>query len=318
MKKILVNDGMSSEGINILEEKKFFVETKHVPQDKLIQEINSNQFEALVVRSATKVDKAIIDGCENLKMIIRGGVGMDNIDVEYAEKKGILVFNTTSSSSTAVAELVFAHLASMTRFLHLSNRLMPLEGEVKFKDLKKSFSNGTELKNKTLGIIGFGRIGQELARIGIGVGMNIIAHDLNIKKTKIELKFFNGQTKEFEIKTTNLKEVLSQSDFISVHVPKLSKKAIIGTKEIQMMKKNAFIINTARGGVIDENALMLALEKGTISCAALDVYENEPNPSIHLMMQHNISLSPHIGAATIEAQKRIGIEVANLIIAHLK
>ena len=314
MKIVLANDGISNDGIEMLENSGFKVITKKVAQEKLKEVINQKKIEVLLVRSATKVNKELIDNCPNLKIIGRGGVGMDNIDVIHAKKKGVQVFNTPAASSSSVAELVFAHLFNMARFIHESNREMPLRGEVQFKELKKKYSKGSELKGKKLGIIGFGRIGQEVAKIAIGLGMEIIAHDKFIKKSEIEIQFFNKKKINFEIKTKKIETVLKQSDFITLHVPKEADKATIGRNELNMMKKGAGIINASRGGVIDELALIESIEKEKISAAGLDVFENEPEPSIHLLMNDKISLSPHIGGSTIEAQNKIGVELASKII----
>ena len=318
MIKVLANDGISEIGVQILEENGFEVITKKVNQENLITEINKENYEVILVRSATKVRKDIIDNCPSIKIIGRGGVGMDNIDVEYAKEKNIHVINTPAASSSSVAELVFAHLFGMVRYLFLSNRQMPMEGDTNFKDLKKSYSSGQELNGKTLGIIGFGKIGQEVAKIGIGLGMKILAHDKFIKEQNITLNFFNGEKKTFTIETSELNEVLKKSDFITLHVPKIDNKALIGAEEIGMMKTGAGIVNTSRGGNIDETALMFALDKEKLSYAGLDVFENEPTPSIHLLMHNAISMSPHIGAATLEAQDRIGSELAEQIISLLK
>ena len=316
MTNILANDGISISGVNTLKEKGFNICTEKVEQDKLIDVINSENYEVLLVRSATVVRKELIDACPNLKIIGRGGVGMDNIDVKYAREKKIQVINTPAASSISVAELVFAHLFSMVRFLYDSNRQMPLTGESEFKTLKKSYSTGKEIMGKTLGIIGLGRIGKEVAKRAIGLGMNVIAHDKFVKKTDVKLIFFNGENKSFEINTESIENVLSKSDFITLHIPMNNKRAVIGAKEIGLMKTGAGIINASRGGVIDETALMFALDKQKLAYAGLDVYENEPKPSIHLLMHNAISLTPHIGAATLEAQDRIGTELADQIISY--
>ena len=315
MIKVLANDGISASGEKSLQKAGFEVITQKVAQEQLANVINEKDIAVLLVRSATKVRQNLIDACPGLKMIGRGGVGMDNIDVEYAKEKGLQVINTPAASSASVAELVFAHLFGMVRFLYDANRQMPLEGESNFKDLKKSYAKGKELAGKTLGIIGFGRIGQEVAKRAIGLGMNVVAHDKFVDSVNIDLNFFNGQTMNFEITPTSLEEVLKNSDFITLHIPKIGDKAVIGAEEIGMMKDGAGIVNAARGGVIDEDALMFALEKGKLDYAGLDVFENEPTPSIHLLMQANVSLTPHIGAATLEAQDRIGTELADKIIA---
>ena len=315
--KILANDGISNSGIEKLSNNGFDVITISVEQGQLIDYINKNQISVLLVRSATKVRKDIIDNCNSLKIIGRGGVGMDNIDVEYAQSKGIKVINTPAASSSSVAELVMAHLYSCVRFLHISNRNMPLEGDSNFNKLKKSFAKGSELKNKTLGIIGFGRIGQEVAKLAIGVGMNVRFYDLHNKKVNLKLEFFNSNSLDINLISDSFESTLKNSDFITLHVP-AQKKYVIGHKEFELMKNGVGIINAARGGVIDEVALDNFISKNKISFAALDTFENEPNPEIKLLMNPKISLTPHIGAATIEAQDRIGLELADQIIETLK
>lgn len=314
--KILANDGVSQSGIDVLTEAGFEVITTNVAQEQLISYINENKVTVLLVRSATTARKELIDSCPGLKIIGRGGVGMDNIDVEYAREKGLSVINTPAASSSSVAELVFAHLFGGVRFLYDSNRNMPLEGESNFKGLKKSYANGIELSGKTLGIIGFGRIGQEVAKIGLGVGMNVIATDKYMDVAEIEVSLFNGASLKVSIETTTMEHVLEQSDFISLHVP-AQKDYVIGEKELGMMKDGSVIINAARGGVVDEVALVNALDSKKLSFACLDTFENEPKPEVKLLMHPKISLTPHIGAATQEAQDRIGVELGQQIISIL-
>ena len=314
---VLANDGISKSGVEKLESNGFKVLKESIPQDDLISYINSSKINALLVRSATKVRKNLIDNCPSIKLIGRGGVGMDNIDVEYARSKGIKVINTPAASSKSVAELVFAHLFGCVRHLYSSNRSMPLEGDSKFKELKKAYSKGTELRGKTLGIVGFGRIGQEVAKIAIGIGMNISVYDLNLNETLLELSFFDNSSKSFQIKMNNFKDLLDHSDFITFNVP-AQKNYLISEDEFKIMKQGVGIINASRGGVIDERALEKQLSSGKISFAALDAFENEPNPDIKILMNARISLTPHIGAATTEAQDRIGIELADQIIEILK
>lgn len=311
--KILANDGLAASGINALQKSGFEVFIIKVAQDQLIDYINKNQIDVLLVRSATKVKKELIAACSCLKIIGRAGVGMDNIDVAFAKSKGIKVINTPAASSHSVAELVFAHLLGMVRFLNQSNREMPLEGDTKFQALKKTFSEGTELKGRQLGIIGFGRIGQATAKIALGLGMKVVAHDPFIKQAEIELTFFDQQSISFKIETQAKAEVLKTSDFVTVHVP-ASDSYVVGKDEIGCMKKHSILINTARGGVLDESALLAAIDSGKIGGAALDVFENEPEPSIKILMNPCLSLSPHIGAATVEAQERIGVELSHQII----
>ncbi|GIJ94954.1 3-phosphoglycerate dehydrogenase [Capnocytophaga stomatis] len=315
--RILANDGISESGKQHLEENGFEVITVKVAQNQLVNYINQHNIDVLLVRSATKVGKDIIEACPSLKLIGRGGVGLDNIDVEYAKSKNIHVINTPASSANSVAELVFAHLFSGVRFLHDSNRNMPLEGDTQFSQLKKLYSNGTELRGKTLGIIGFGRVGQAVARIAIGLGMNVIAYDPNVKEAEIELSFFDDRKVPFLIKTIEKETVLEQSDFITVNSP-VQEMYVIDAEEFDMMKEGVGVINSARGGVISEEALLEALESGKVSFAGLDVFENEPTPSIRLLMHPNVSLTPHIGASTVEAQGKIGTELAEQIIKLLK
>lgn len=314
--KVLANDGIATSGIVALEKAGFEVLLNTVAQERLADYIRDNQIDVLLVRSATKVRKDLIDACPSLKIIGRGGVGMDNIDVDYARSKGIKVINTPAASSHSVAELVFAHLFGMVRFLHDSNQNMPLEGDSKFKELKKAYAKGVELKGKTLGILGFGRIGQATAKVGLGVGMRVVAYDPFIDSAHIELKFFDGQNVNFTIDTISKEEVLKQADFISLHVP-AQEEYVISTPEFELMKDGVGIVNAARGGVIDEKALIEAIDSGKVSNAALDVFENEPTPEIKLLMNPKISLTPHIGAATLEAQTRIGEELAEQIIKIL-
>lgn len=315
--KVLANDGLAKSGIVALEEAGFEVELTTVAQDQLVDYINENKVVVLLVRSATKVRTDIIDNCPSLKIIGRGGVGMDNIDVEYARGKGLHVINTPAASSHSVAELVFAHLFGMARFLPQANREMPLEGESKFKVLKKAYAKGVELRGKTLGLIGFGRIGQATAKIALGLGMKVVAFDPFIDAAHLELEFFDHQSLFFEINTISKEDVLKEADFLSLHVP-AQKEYVISTKELELMKDGACIVNAARGGVVDEVALVEALEKGKIAKAALDVFEKEPTPEVQLLMNPNLSLTPHIGAATGEAQDRIGTELASQIIDILK
>ena len=315
--KVLANDGISQSGIDALEARGFEVKTTTVAQEQLANYINQNEISVLLVRSATKVRKELIDACPGLKIIGRGGVGMDNIDVEYAKEKGINVINTPAASSHSVAELVFAHLYGLARYLHNANREMPLEGDSRFKDLKKAYAKGVELKGKTLGVIGFGRIGQATAKVAIGAGMKVMAYDPFLEEANLELDFFDGQKLNFDIKTVSKDEVLKNSDFITLHVP-AQKEYVIGAPEMKIMKEGVLLVNAARGGVIDEIALIESINNGKIARAALDVFEKEPTPEVQLLMNPALSLTPHTGAATNEAQDRIGTELAEQIISILK
>ena len=312
--RILANDGISKGGETVLKNAGFEVLEHRVAQDHLANFINENQVNVLLVRSATKVRKDLIDACPSLKIVGRGGIGMDNIDVEYAIDKGLYVINTPTASSKSVAELVFGHFLSLARFLHESNRLMPLEGETHFNAMKKAFNNAYELSGKTLGVIGFGSIGQEVVKMGISLGMKVKVLTRKPRTEVLTLDFFDGQSLNFTITSTNdTDEFLKDSDFISINTPKTT-EYIIDAPQFEKMKDGVYIVNTARGGVLNEVALLDYIESGKIAGAALDDFEQEPTPELILLMNPNLSLSPHIGGNTIDAQEKIGIELAEQII----
>jgi len=313
--KILANDGISKSGVILLENAGFNVSTEKIEQENLIDTINEENIEVILVRSATKVRKDIIDNCPSIKLIGRGGVGLDNIDVDYAKEKGIEVINTPAASSQSVAELVMAQLFNISRSVYDSNRNMPSSSNGDFKLLKKKYAKGVELRGKTMGIIGFGRIGQNTAKYALGCGMKVIASDPFIDQANIDLNI-NDENITINIQTISFEELIAKADFISLHVPMPSDgKALINEKEFNQMKDGVRIVNAARGGVIDEDALIDALNNGKVAAAALDVFVGEPNPRTDLLKHEKISLTPHIGAATSEAQNRIGTELADKIIA---
>jgi D-3-phosphoglycerate dehydrogenase / 2-oxoglutarate reductase len=315
MIKILANDGIDPIGKKMLEDAGFVVDTNNIPQDELPTRLQ--EYDAITVRSATKVRKALIDACPGLKLIGRGGVGVDNIDVDYAKEKGIGVYNTPASSSLSVAELVFGHLFGAVRFLQDSNRKMPVDGAAKFNDLKKAYAKGIELRGKTLGILGFGRIGREVAKIAIGVGMEVLAYDVFPFNPEVEVVLGGGFIAKVAVKTVTKEEIIANADFISLHTPFVD-KALIAAAEFEQMKKGVGLVNCSRGGLIDETDLIAALDSGKVAFAALDVFDNEPTPRQEILSHPKISLTPHIGAATNEAQERIGVELASLIIQHFK
>ena len=310
--KILANDGISAVGKTLLEKAGFIVITEKVDQADLAATVNAQGIEMILVRSATTVRKEVIDACPHLKLIGRGGVGMDNIDVAYAREKGITVINTPASSSQSVAELVMGHLFSMSRFLNDSYKNME-HGD--FATLKKNYAKGIELRGKTLGIIGFGRIGKALASYALGAGMEVIAIDKKTEPCDIKIPIGKDQSVNYTITpTASLNNVLGSLDFISIHVPKQNDgSAVISAKEFALMKKGVRIVNAARGGVVNEIDLLEALDHGNVAGIALDVFENEPNPNPSLLNHPKIACTPHIGAATVEAQDRIGEELAQLI-----
>ncbi len=314
--KILANDGISASGKQKLEAAGFEVVTETVDQDDLENIINEENYSALLVRSATKVRQPLIDACPNLKLIGRGGVGMDNIDVAYARSIGREVINTPAASSQSVAELVMAHLFSISRSVYDSNRNMPANGATEFKTLKKKYAKGVELRGKTIGIIGFGRIGQSTATYALGCGMKVVAYDPFLDQATLTLDVA-GQQINTTVETTTLDDLLNQSDYISMHVPMPEDgRALLGADEFNKMKDGIRIVNAARGGVIDEDALLDACRSGKVAACALDVFVGEPSPREDVLTVSNMALTPHIGAATVEAQDRIGIELADKIIAY--
>lgn len=312
--KVLANDGISKAGEKALQDAQLEFINQSIPQDQLQSFINEHQVDVLLVRSATTVRQDLIDACPSLKIIGRGGVGMDNIDVEYARSKGLHVINTPSASSRSVAEMVFAHFFSLARFLHESNRMMPLEGDTQFKELKKLYTKAVELEGKTLGVVGFGGIGQEVVKMGISLGMKVKVLTRSPKTETVSLNFFDGQKIDFQITSINdWDEFLTDTDFISLNTPKTN-EYILDAPQFEKMKDGVYIVNTARGGVINEVALVDYIAKGKIAGAALDVFENEPKPELALLMNSSLSLSPHLGGNTLDAQEKIGTELVAQIV----
>jgi len=317
--RILANDGISPSGKAKLEANGFEVVTETIPQENLTSGINEGGFVGILVRSATQVRKEHMDACPSLKLIGRGGVGMDNIDVQYGRDKGLHVINTPAASSQSVAELAVASLFSMARFTYDANRKMPASGKEEFKVLKKSYSKGTELRGKTLGVIGFGGIGQTLAKYAIGLGMNVKYVTKGERPSTILELDIAGQSVKVTVERTSMEDLLATSDYISLHVPKQADgSAVIGQTQIEMMKPGVGLINTSRGGSIDEDALIAALDSGHVKAAALDVFVGEPAPREDVLSHAKIISTPHIGGSTVEAQDRIGVELADQIIALLK
>ena len=315
---VLANDGISQKSKKELIDLNFKIFDTKIDQSELIKYINKNHIEIILVRSATIINSEILNNCKSIKLVGRAGVGLDNIDLVSAKKNNVRVFNTPNASSNSVAELVISHLLSANRNLHITNRNMPLNGDTKFKEIKSNSSKCKEVMSKTLGIIGLGRIGQEVAKRAFSLGMNVIAFDKNIEKTKIKLDHIKNQNIFFDLITSSLDDVLKESDFITLHIPKINDKPFIGRDEFNIMKKGVGIINTSRGGLIDESELIKFLNNKKVSFAALDVYENEPTPNIQLLMHDKISLSPHIGGSTVEAQERIGDEIVREIKSFYK
>lgn len=315
MIKILANDGIHPDGQTLLEEAGYQVDTEKVAQEDLPNVLP--EYDVIIVRSATKVPKDLIALCPNLKVIARAGVGLDNIDVDFAQEKGITVMNTPAASSQSVAELAFAHMFNLSRGLHDANRQMPTQGNTAFKALKKKYAKGVQLRGKSLGVVGFGRIGQETTRIGLALGMNVIPVDLVIEQADIDIQVFISDNVRLSVAldTGRFEDMLGKADYITLHVPFSGGKPLIGADEIAKMKDGVFLINTSRGGAVDEQALLNALESGKVGGAGLDVFENEPTPRQELMDHPLVSVSPHIGASTIEAQANIGLELADKILA---
>ncbi|HAT4315367.1 TPA: 3-phosphoglycerate dehydrogenase [Clostridium perfringens] len=295
MLRILLNDGLDKKAISNLELLGFDVDTNHYDIEDLKEKIK--KIDCIVIRSATKIRRELIDEAikgGNLKLIIRGGVGVDNIDVQYAEQNGIKVRNTPNASSSSVAEIILAHMFSLARFLNQSNITMK-SGLWKKKDYV-----GVELEGKTLGIIGMGRIGSELAKKCTALGMKIIYFDL------MDIKNIDNNYRKVEFD-----ELLRESDFISINIS--GTKSIIRSEELKKVKKGVFIINTSRGKALDEDAIITSLNDGTLGGVGLDVFLEEPSKNLELINHPKVSLTPHIGASTKEAQMKIGEEVINII-----
>lgn len=298
MLKILVTDGMDKGSVQALKDMGHEVTEQFFEPEELKEQVKN--FNVVVVRSATKIRKEIIDSAlqtGNLKLIIRGGVGVDNIEVSYAESKGIKVRNTPQASSSAVAELALAHMFCLARFMGMANITMR-EGQWNKKQYK-----GIELSGKTLGLVGFGRIGRELAKKAKALGMKVIYNDIL------------GSAKDCsEYSFVSLDTLLADADFISLHIPgNRDKSPVIGQTEFSKMKSDAYLINCARGNVVDESALLEALNSGKLAGAGIDVFPEEPTKNMKLVNHEKVSVTPHIGASTKEAQKRIGAEIVSII-----
>lgn len=313
--RILINDGMHPKGVQLLKDAGHDVDTNFIPQEELTSKLNS--YDAVLVRSATKIRKELIDQSPNLKLIGRGGVGLDNIDVSYAKEKGIAVFNTPAASTRSVAELAIAHLFGIVRSLPMVNKKMAVDGINDFKSLKKTASKGIELEGKTLGLIGFGRIAKETASIALGCGMKIIAFDPYISEGDVPVKLHPSYDNNYKInvKTTTKEEVLAESDFISLHIPG-GQGYVLDAPEFEQMKDGVGIVNCARGGTVSENALIEAINSEKVKYVATDVFENEPPTDDSILRIDNVGLSPHIGASTQEAQERVGVQLAKSVIDY--
>lgn len=302
MYKILANDGIDQSALDKLVELGYSVDTNHYQGDDLDQMIK--EVDCIIVRSATKVRVPLIDQAlqtGQLKLIIRAGVGIDNIDYQYATQKGIIVRNTPNSSSDAVAELAIGHMFALARHIYISNVTMR-QGK-----WNKKHYQGFELNGKTLGLVGFGRISRSVASKAMALGMNVIYDDIL------------GQSDLMpECKFVGKDELLKQSDIISLHIPFIKEAgAYLDDEAFSNMKKGMVLINTARGGVVNEQALLNALDSGVVKMAALDVFEEEPTKDERILSHDLISLTPHIGASTIEAQERIGEETIQVILETL-
>jgi len=313
MAKVLINDGIQQIGVDMLESAGHTVHNGNIPQAELPTRLQ--EFDAICVRSATKVRADLIDLCPNLKAICRGGVGLDNIDVDHAKSKGIAVINTPAASSRSVAELAFAHLFSIARSLYLSNRAMPSKGGTEFKALKKSYSKGFELYGKTLGVIGLGRIGRETAQLALSVGMEVIGVDPYISEAELKI---GGATvnASYTLKSSTMDDMLAAADVITLHVP-FTGEPVLSTEQFDKMKDGVVLINASRGGTVDEDAMLAALESEKLAAAGVDVFANEPTPRADILSHPKVSLTPHTGASTNEAQQKIGIELAEKLIAQL-
>ncbi|CAM1353909.1 NAD(P)-dependent oxidoreductase [Tenacibaculum insulae] len=315
--RILATDGISESGKATLENAGFEVIITKVAQEQLENFINDEEINAIIIKNNTQIHTELIDNCPTLKLIANASTNNDNIDVIYAEECGLQIVNIADASANAVAELVFAHLLGMARFLHQANREMPLEGDMSFNSLKKQFANGTELRGKTIGIIGMDAEGQQVAKVALGLGMKVLAYDVNYDNSiTIPVDFYNGQVIDIEIDVISSDELFKEAHFISLHLS-AQENHVIGAKEFDKMKDGVGFINVAQSGLVDEIALVNAIESGKVKYAGLDSFENQPKPEIQLLMNPNLSLSPNIASYTVEAQHKIGTELANKIINSL-
>lgn len=315
--RILINDGLHPAGLQLLKDAGHDIDTNNIPQEELLTKLN--EYDAILVRSATKVRRDLMDAAPNLKLVGRGGVGLDNIDLDAAKEKNIAVFNTPAASSRSVAELAIGHLFGIVRSLPMVNKAMSLDGVTDFKALKKVASKGIELQGKTLGLIGFGRIGRETASIALGCGMKIIAFDPYTDEGEVTINLHPDYDTNLKInvKTISKDELLAQADFISLHIPG-GQGYVLDTEDFAKMKDGVGIVNCARGGTISEDAMLKAIDQGKVKYVATDVFEQEPPVDERILRMDAVGLSPHIGASTGEAQKRVGVELAEKIIDFFK
>ena len=285
--RILATDGISESGKATLENAGFEVIITKVAQEQLENFINDEEINAIIIKNNTQIHTELIDNCPTLKLIANASTNNDNIDVIYAEECGLQIVNIADASANAVAELVFAHLLGMARFLHQANREMPLEGDMSFNSLKKQFANGTELRGKTIGIIGMDAEGQQVAKVALGLGMKVLAYDVNYDNSiTIPVDFYNGQVIDIEIDVISSDELFKEAHFISLHLS-AQENHVIGAKEFEKMKDGVGFINVAQSGLVDEIALVNAIESGKVKYAGLDALENQPKPEIQLLMNPN-------------------------------
>ena len=313
--KVLAINGISNSGKTTLEENGFEVIETKVAQEQIENYINKNEIDAVLVGNTTEIQQELIDACPTLKLIGSNAVS-NNIDNQYAQDQGLHVIQANEATANAKAELVFAHLFGIARYLHQANREMPLEGDMNFNMLQKHFSSGTELKGKTLGIIGFDVVGREVAKIALAVGMKVLATNTQSGDTIINIPFYNGQFINIDVETETAAEIITQADFISIHTD-ASEGYTLGKAQFEKMKKGMGIVNISEPGTIDEVALINAIKDQTVKYAGLDVFENQPTPEMQLLMNPELSLTPNIGGNSLESEERIGAELASQIVKLL-
>ena len=313
--KVLALENLSEKAVATLEASNFEVKQVKVAQAQLENYIDDNSIDAIIIGKSNEIQQEIIDNCASLKLIASYNTETDNIDVQYAEDSGLQVISPSEGSANAIAELVFAHLFGMARFLHQSNREMPLEGDMNFSLLSKNFSLGIELRGKTLGIIGFDTLGKEVAKLALGLGMKVIATHNQSNDNLVNISFYNGQSVSIEVETDNFEEIVKQSDFITIHIE--DDVQVLGKDAFDNVKPGVGIINISHAGAVDEIALIEAIKNKKVAFAGLDFYENQPTPEIQLLMNPELSLTPNIATKTIEAKERVSIELAEKIIKAL-
>lgn len=315
--KILANDGLHEKAINLLESKGFEVIMTKVAQEQVANYINKNNIEILIISKATRVDEKLINNTNNLKAVAKLSDDFEDIDLVASKKQKIKLFKANHATIQSKAEIIIAHLLTGAKQLHQTNRELPLEGDTNFKELHKYFSQGHEIKGKTIGLIGIDEIGIAVAKLAIGLGMNVIYYHPTKQSITFEINILNLHKIKINLNSIDKEIVLQSADYISIHLEE-EQSYIIDEKAFGLLKKGVGLVNIQRGKIIDEVALIDALNDNSLSFAGLDAFENQPFPEIQLLMHPKISMSPNIASNNENTEEKIGMEVANLLIENFK